>query len=73
MEITEQYLTGEILTVAGSVVLSGVDNLRPLGTLPNRSRRASSHVLDVADCCVKQSVLGIRIRILLYEYLVLRL
>jgi hypothetical protein len=54
MESTEQFLTGESLTEVGSVVFGGVDYFRPLGTLPNRNRCASSQVLDVADCCVNQ-------------------
>jgi hypothetical protein len=65
MESTEEYTVGESLTVAGSVVLSSVDYCRLFGTLPNRSRRASSQVLDVTDCFLQESVLGIRIGILL--------
>jgi hypothetical protein len=65
MESTKEYTAGKSLTEAGFVVFSGVDYCHPFGTIANRSRRASSQVLDVAYCCVKESVLGIRIRILL--------
>jgi hypothetical protein len=70
MESAEEYTAGDSLTIAGSVVFSSVDYCRPFGTLPNRSRRASSQVLDVTYCFVQESVLGIRIGILFDEYLV---
>jgi hypothetical protein len=71
MQSTEEYLAGESLAIVGSVVFSSVDYRRPFGTLPNCNRRASSHVLEVTECFVQESVLRIRIGILLYEYLVL--
>jgi hypothetical protein len=49
IQSTEEYFAGEGLAIAGSVVHSSADYRRQFGTLPNRSRRASSHVLDVTE------------------------